>query len=125
MLDTSMCSTRTFGYFAAKGASVSGMSWRRCVAITVQPFAAYCLTNSRPNPEFAPVINTVSAVAARVSANAPLTSTVTTIADARKRIICLFSYVVRIMIESSTALGRQHGARVGNCSVGDRAAHEL
>ena len=40
------------------------MPSRRCVAMTFQPFAAYCLTNSRPKPEFAPVISTVSASAA-------------------------------------------------------------
>src|SRR5579883_162935 len=31
--------------------------------MTVQPFAAYCLANSSPMPEFAPVMRTVSAAA--------------------------------------------------------------
>src|SRR5688572_3853263 len=59
---TSSVSTRTLGCFATTSASASGISRRRCVAITVQPLAAYCLVNSSPSPEFAPVINTVSAL---------------------------------------------------------------
>ena len=35
------------------------------------PLAAYCLTNSSPSPEFAPVISTVSAAAADGTASAP------------------------------------------------------
>ncbi len=64
MLATSMRSTCTFECSSTMGASDSGMPSRRCVAMTFQPFAAYCLTNSSPKPEFAPVISTVSASAA-------------------------------------------------------------
>ena len=64
MLATSMRSTRTLGCSATRAVSDSGISERRCVAITVQPLAAYCFANSRPSPEFAPVMSTVSARAA-------------------------------------------------------------
>src|SRR5678815_1049981 len=65
----SMSVTSTFSmrrsalYLAESSASVGGTSDRRCVAMTVQPFARYCFVNSRPIPELAPVIITVSAVA--------------------------------------------------------------
>ena len=40
--------------------------------MTVQPFAAYCLVNSSPRPEFAPVMNAVSALA--TTGTAPTTN---------------------------------------------------
>src|SRR6185503_6744295 len=60
---TSTFSMRSVLYLAESSASVDGVSARRCVAMTVQPFARYCFVNSRPIPELAPVISTVSAVA--------------------------------------------------------------
>jgi hypothetical protein len=50
----------------------------------VQPFAAYCLVNSRPMPEFAPVIITVSANAASgATAQVPASAAAKTVSDHR------------------------------------------
>src|SRR5262245_31545791 len=68
MLVTSRFSTRTFLCLAMRSARVFGVSDRRWVAMTVQPFSAYCLANSSPMPELAPVISTVSASATAAAA---------------------------------------------------------
>src|SRR5688572_3467802 len=39
--------------------------------MTVQPIAPYCFVNSSPRPEFAPVINAVSALTVAVAAPSP------------------------------------------------------
>ena len=115
MLATSIRSTRTFGCSATTGASDSGTPSRRCVAMTVQPLAAYCLTSSRPNPEFAPVISTVSAAAADVAAMAaPATSAASARAErlfiaTPPRVDCALWY-----------RGRQHAATCAGASFARR-----
>src|SRR5665213_1363234 len=65
---------RTLGYFATRSVRLFGGSARRCVAMTVQPSCAYRRANSRPMPEFAPVIITVSALAI-IGAHTPIKAT--------------------------------------------------